>query len=376
MQEASLIPAEAYKYIYYIVVGLIGLIYYSGITRASANNLIERPAKSRTFITVFTIVIILFIGLRPISAVFSDMMGYASMFNSSHIVDTAKNEEGLWWIADACKSFGFGVNIWFLAVCTLYYGLTLRACKLLSPNNWDHLFLTFLLAFSTLAYATNGIRNGLALASLTFGLALFITKKKRARLFSIVFFAFAFATHKSSVLPLICFFAAYYLVNFKRALLVWILAIVLSLTIGESISDFFFGFGFDERLEGYLNDTNYEGFSHAGFRWDFLLYSIMPIILGYYIVIKKGVRNRIYEILLSTYVLANAFWVMVIRAQFSDRFAYLSWFLYAIVIAYPLFSTNIWGNKQGRIAKRILYIHLAFTLFMNLIYYTLIKTVL
>ena len=136
------------------------------------------------------------------------------------------------------------------------------------------------------------------------------------------------------------------------------------------------GLGFDDRMDGYLSGNDYSGFSHAGFRWDFLLYSMMPICLGYYIVIKKGIRDRIYEILLTTYTLANAFWVMVIRAQFSDRFAYLSWFMYAIVLAYPLFRMDIWGNRQGNIARVILNIHLSFTLFMNLIYYTLIKTVL
>lgn len=380
MQETSLIPAEAYDYIYYIVVGLIGLIYYSSITRSTAKGLIERPVKPHKFITVLAILIILFIGLRPISAAFSDMQGYAAMFNTSHASLSEKEEEGIWWVADACKMFGFGVEIWFLVVCALYFGLTLRACKLLSPTNWDHLFFTFLLAFSTLAYATNGIRNGLALASLTLGLALFLTKKKRAKLFSILFFVFAFATHKSTLLPLVCFFAALYFVNFKRAFYFWIFAVILSLAMGDAISDLFLGLGFDdkldERLQGYLTATNYRGFSHAGFRWDFLIYSIMPIVLGYVVLIKKGIKNRIYEILLSTYVLANAFWVMVIRAQFSDRFAYLSWFLYAFVIAYPLFSANIWGNKQGRIAKRILYIHLAFTLFMSLIYYTVLKTVL
>ena len=135
-------------------------------------------------------------------------------------------------------------------------------------------------------------------------------------------------------------------------------------------------FGFDDRLEGYLIDVDHSGFSHTGFRWDFILYSIMPIWLGYYILVKKGIRNRIYEVLISTYVLANAFWVMIIRAHFSDRFAYLSWFLYPIVIAYPLFSIDVWGHKQGRIARNILYAHLSFTIFMNLIYYTFLKNVL
>ena len=36
------------------------------------------------------------------------------------------------------------------------------------------------------------------------------------------------------------------------------------------------------------------------------------------------------------YILANTFWILVIRANFSDRFAYLSWFIYSAVLIYPL----------------------------------------
>ena len=38
------------------------------------------------------------------------------------------------------------------------------------------------------------------------------------------------------------------------------------------------------------------------------------------------------------YLTANAFWILVIRSSFSNRFAYLSWFLMAIIIFYPFFK--------------------------------------
>lgn len=374
MDSASIIPAEAYRYIYYILIGIICFNYYSHTIGLSATDLIERPIRTNRLVIVISLFVILFIGLRPISSAFSDMEGYAYMYN--HLAEIEKRELGLWWLAELCKAFGFNANLWFLVVCAAYFGFTLRAAKLLSPNNWDYIFITFLIAFSTLSYATNGVRNGLGMASLTLGMALYLTRQGKERLLSVLFFVYAFYTHKSSFLPLICFFIAYYFVNLKKAFYFWIISIFISLLASSTVSNIFLGFGFDDRLEGYITEVDYSGFSHTGFRVDFLIYSMMPILLGYYILIKKGVHDRIYEVLLSTYVLANAFWVMVIRAQFSDRFAYLSWFLYAFVVAYPLFSLDIWGNRQGLIAKNILYIHLSFTLFMNLIYYTLIKTVL
>ena len=95
---------------------------------------------------------------------------------------------------------------------------------------------------------------------------------------------------------------------------------------------------------------------------------MMPILLGYYVVIKRGISNRTYLILLNTYTLANAFWVMVIRANFSNRFAYLSWFMFPIVLAYPLFKFNIWGIHQGKKASMIMLAHVAFTWFMAFVY--------
>ena len=372
--SAPIIPAEAYTYIYYIVIALIGIYYYSNIAGRSASDLKGRPVKSHILIILLSCIVIFFIGLRPISAVFSDMLGYAATYDNLYVVED--KEPGLWWIAALCKELGFNATVWFLIVCAAYYGFTLLAIKMLSPNNWDYIFITFLIAFSTLAYATNGIRNGLALAFLTIGMAVFIAKRGKTKYLSILCFVYAYMTHKSVVLPLACFFAAYYLINFKRAFYFWLLSIIISLVAGSAVSNIFLGLGFDDRLDGYLMGNDYAGFSHAGFRWDFLLYGFMPILLGYYAVIKKGVQDRKYEVLLTTYTLANAFWVMVIRAPFSDRFAYLSWFLYAIVLAYPLFSVDIWGKRQGRIARNILNIHLSFTLFMNLIYYTIIKSVL
>lgn len=125
----------------------------------------------------------------------------------------------------------------------------------------------------------------------------------------------------------------------------------------------FAGLGFDDRLS-YLTDYDIGMFSHTGFRWDFLLYSMMPIVLGYYVVIKRGIQDRTYTILLNTYTLANAFWVMVIRANYSNRFAYLSWFMYPIVLAYPLLRLDVWGDMQGKRLKQIMLAHIGFTWFM------------
>ena len=79
------------------------------------------------------------------------------------------------------------------------------------------------------------------------------------------------------------------------------------------------------------------------FRWDFLLYSVMPIWLGWYVIIKS--KNYIMIILIVVALLIYCrmlFGIMLIRASFSNRFAYLSWFMYPIVLAYLLLILPVW----------------------------------
>ena len=58
---------------------------------------------------------------------------------------------------------------------------------------------------------------------------------------------------------------------------------------------------------------------------------------------------------------------MVIRAAFSNRFAYLSWFLYPIVIAYPLLRLPIWKTNQGKRLNQIMMANIGFTYIMWLL---------
>ena len=77
-------------------------------------------------------------------------------------------------------------------------------------------------------------------------------------------------------------------------------------------------------------------------------------------------RLTLFYILATTYILANSFWVMVIKAAFSNRFAYLSWFLYPVVLAYAVIRLHIWSD-QDRKAGLILLLHAGFTLVMFLL---------
>ena len=151
--------------------------------------------------------------------------------------------------------------------------------------------------------------------------------------------------------------------------LFWLGSILLSLVAGSQIENFFVSLGFDDRMEDYLyaGEETMEQFTTVGFRWDFLLYSSVPIVMGWYMIFRKRIYNKTYLLLLGTYIFANAFWIMVIRASFSNRFAYLSWFLYPMVLSYPLLKLPIWKKTQGRNTGLIMLGHYAFTLVLFLL---------
>jgi hypothetical protein len=163
----------------------------------------------------------------------------------------------------------------------------------------------------------------------------------------------AAGTHKSVIIPIAAFTLTFLYNRPQAYLLGYGMAILLSLALGPWWEGFFAGLGLteDDRFSGYLlTDASEEDFSHVGFRWDFLIYSLWPIVMGYYYIFKKNYRDPFYLQLFNTYVVANAFWVMVIRANYSNRFAYLSWFMMSWVIIYPLLKEKLFPRQNAVIA--------------------------
>ena len=109
-------------------------------------------------------------------------------------------------------------------------------------------------------------------------------------------------------------------------------------------------------------------FNKTGFRWDFLLYSAFPVAMIWYVTRFRRFTDKAYTLFANVYLFCNAFWIMVIRSSFSNRFAYLSWFIYPVVMAMPLLRMNLWKDQDRKTAI-ILFFYGAFTFFMFFVYY-------
>lgn len=333
---------------------------------------IELKEGQNTFVPAFILTLILawWIGFRPVHWAFADSVNYALTFNITKeqvAPPTTADNEYLWQMLTYYCAKNLDVNTYFAIVAGGYFGFTLIACCLLFPNNIMTALLFVLGSFSFYSYSVNGLRNGLACSIVLAAIGFLVGKKRNFVVAAILGFV-ALNIHKSTAIPLLMMAISWkFIKSFHWAYSFWLISIVLSWVAGGFFMNLFGSLGFDGRESYISNGIDDDTFRYTGFRWDFLLYSMMPIVLGYYIVIKRSIQDKTYLLLLNTYTLSNAFWVMVIRANYSNRFAYLSWFMYPIVLAYPLLNMDIWGEDQGRYVKNIMLAQVAFTWVMNVL---------
>ena len=359
-------------YLYYpyhlFVVSFFTLLYFLQLNRRSVNGVLRWKPMALTIIyaLVFTVIV----GLRPVHGAFGDTVTVANtfrIFKTAPITIIGPRDAFFYYMQWFCAQ-RMDINS-FLLICEVLYVVPMViACRRLMKNGYDIAVIFCLAAFSFFTYGTNGIRSGIATSLVLLALSLIQGNVlEKVICFVIAFIAVNF--HRSTTLPVLCMFIVAFFKPGKLVFYFWLLSIVLSLVAGGPISSFFASLGFDDRLDQYINAEIVEGrFSRTGFRWDFLLYSSMPILLGYYLIFKKKISDLRYDLLLGTYILSNSFWIMVIRAEYSNRFAYLSWFLYPLVLAYPLIRLKIWPRTQGQKVGIIMVGHLAFTLLMKFVF--------
>ncbi len=377
MNPIDFIEPWYYSTVYYILFLLLSwmtVLYYIG-----SNNqkilLVEGNNPMQGAALLLTIVLIFFIGLRPVSGFFGDMKMYTHWYVNvlDHYSPISFSTEWFWDnFAFFCKSLGLNENEYFLAISFLYYaGMLICALLLMRKNLWIAM-LFFFVSFSCYSFATNGIRNGMACSIELIAICL-LAEGGIKRSLSFVLMFLAMGIHRSTMLPSAAAIASAFVIkDTKTALRFWVASIGISLVAGPMVESFFASLGFDDRMSDYASvgqsEQSMSQFSQSGFRWDFLFYSMFPVIMTWYVTRVRKFNDQVFNILANTYIFCNAFWIMVIRSAFSNRFAFLSWFIYPVVIAYPLLRMNLWKDQDRKTAI-IFFLYSGFTLFMFFIYY-------
>ena len=150
----------------------------------------------------------------------------------------------------------------------------------------------------------------------------------------------------------------------------WIAVFGVSYVSGFQIQNILakFGFGDDNRFTDYLTGDNMIGEIvqlDMVFRWDFLAYSTMGVAIGYYFIFRRNFKDEYYHWIYNTFLATNAFWVLVIRAAYSNRFAQISWCIMPIVLIYPFLKERFWMNHEKMLGYALILFYI-FTFYYNI----------
>ena len=146
------IPPTLYSQLYYWGIFIVCLFLYFNYSGSdNCNKLLQKNSMAPALI--FSIILIVFIGMRPLSYVFGDSANYAHGYafdsiNSAFVVDL--NKEWFWrFLRDTCRVTGNTVHVWFFIIAVGYIGCVFIGLqKLVGENVWMAM-LFFLSAFST-----------------------------------------------------------------------------------------------------------------------------------------------------------------------------------------------------------------------------------
>jgi len=299
----NLIPAQYYTNLYFQFLLLMTLLVISGanLKLESSQNL--RAKKVLGFSSL--IIILLYIGLRPLNFRFRDMVIYDRKFQEYALGAPIKIEKD-----PLFEYFMFGIaqiasaSVFFFLCAFLYVVPLYLACKKFFKDYWFYGFFMLVISFSFWSYGTNGIRNGIATSLFLYGLS----KDKKFVILTLLFVSTF--VHKSMLLPLFAYIATLVYNNSKAYFYLWLACIPLSLVLGGFFMNFFLTIGIVEQkaVEGYLGqfDQVAEGVElKVGFRWDFLLYSASGVFAGWYYIFKQKYQDKLYLQLLNVFLFCN-----------------------------------------------------------------------
>ncbi|MGM9869610.1 MAG: EpsG family protein [Sodaliphilus sp.] len=357
--------AVAYRYIYYFIVTLFTVIAFFQYSKKEV-GLPKTKDNNDVGSLIFAIICVLFIGYRPLSGqYFVDMVNYNEYYHAFYFgIPFQYDSEAENLIFDNLfawfGSLRFSISTFFVTIAAIYFGGAYFGLKRLFPNDVWAAFLVFLAAFSTFSYGTNGIKAGAA-ASL-FILALGYREHLKICI-PLIFLSWGF--HHSMQLPVAAFVLTLLVKRPKWYFIGWAFCFLIALAHISAFADFFASFT-DESGAEYLLGEGDDG-TKGGFRIDFIIYSCMPILVGYWVLFVKRIKvSALYTSLLNLYLCTNAVWMLCMYANFTNRIAYLSWLLYPIVLIYPYLNESL-GKKRYVQFSMVMLAHLAFTLFMSFI---------
>ncbi len=361
-----MIPAELYQDVYLIIVMLLVLFTIPSYKIQENALLYQNGNHKCIWLLIF---FIFFIGLRPLSNVFADMsqyVGYLSYwkglpFHVNFLVENKIYDNLMMFLA--CNDFPY--PLFYILIAAIYFSCYYICFRKLFGNDILVVFILFLSAFMTFTSSTNGIKAGAATAIFMIAVAYYENWKVWLPILLV-----SWGFHHAMQLLIVAFLLTKFYRNTYFYFYFWFFCLMCA-TAHVTVFQTIFADYTDEKGALYLMGNKTEWGGKSGLRIDFVLYSAMPVLVGYYAIIKKQFADVFYERILSIYLFANSLWMLCMYVPYNNRIAALSWGMYVVVLFYPVLRCAWPGNRE-MVFRKMALTHFGFTFAMHFIYYAFI----
>lgn len=363
------VPLYEYTHYFHLAVLMLVLLlvwqcHHGSVLRRDVANL------NAMLGLVVAFLLVAYIGMRPVNAEFGDTTTYASQFKALALGKSIGEMGSDWLFYGTMHFFAHqgSVNDFFLLCAFIYVGAAWMAMVRIFKVYYYIPFIVLLSMFFFWSYGVNGVRNGVA-ASLVL-LAISYVNKWPVML---IIGAMAVSVHQSFYMLVGAGLLAWFFKNSYVYLVMWVACVAVSYAAGFAIQNAMaalpFFSGADSRFLAYMTYSQSqmasEGvFVSTSFRWDFVAFSGIAVAVGYYFIFRRGFKDEFYHWIYNTYLTTNAFWILIIRAAYSNRFAQISWFIMPLVLIYPFMRQRFWQNQEKMLAYAILFFYL-YTFYSN-----------
>ncbi|WP_025124804.1 EpsG family protein [Myroides odoratimimus] len=292
------------------------------------------------FVLVYSIWLAIYLGNRPLD-VGVDTKNYYYLFN----YNAFEGDLAFGLIIDFfSKLYNFKI---FLIFCAFVYVFSaLYGFRKIFKKEYVIPFLFFLISPYFMQFGINVMRSGMAASIFIVFIGLdYKGSNKLKYLFlvlsvmihlsmGIVYFAWLFAKRNIKLKPVvIIWFVALFLTIFKINFLQLIIPKIP--LIGD-------------RFGWYVMSSNY----NSEVSWaNIVIYGVIPILVGFYVIEKKLVISVFYKNLYTTYIFLHIFYVLLFNINFSERIGYLADFMLPLIFCYPLLSLKNLRSMKFRNLK-------------------------
>ena len=305
---------------------LLLLVVYIAIQPVRAETVRQPYINNQIFSLALLLIVYVHVTFRPTDYhYFGDTSAYAMAFQKKAFYGTVAIRDRdigfeylTYWLSQLVNLKGY----WFV-LCSLYILPVFFALKKRFKQQYAVALVLFVCSLSFWGYGVNGLRNGIATSLVIFSFLVPNNDIKRIPVWII-----ACLFHQSVMLPIGCFLLTRLSNNPKHYLYLWGTFFLLMLVARDSFSTLLTNipwFEQDKRMSEYLN-MSYKGmeqmFSNIGFRWDFIIYSLIPIIAGVKYIYTYCYEDKLFIRLFNTYIASNAFWLLTFLYRFMPELIY------------------------------------------------------